>query len=47
MANECPKKEVKTNHVGLSEGSPDSSEGANEPDTDSTEELDGCGSVRT
>jgi len=27
MANECPKKEVKTNHVRLSEESPDSSEG--------------------
>jgi len=47
MANECPKKEVKTNHVRLSEESPDSSEGEYEPDTDSTEELDGSGSVRT
>ena len=47
MANECPKKEVKTNHVHLSEESPDSSEGEYEPDTDSTEELDGSGSVRT
>jgi len=37
MANECPKKEVKTNHVRLSEESPDSSEGEYEPDTDSTE----------
>jgi len=47
MANECPKKEVKTNHVRHSEESPDSSEGKYEPDTDSTEELDGSGSVRT
>ena len=47
MANECPKKEVKTNHVRLSEESPDSSEGEYEPDTDSTEELDGSGSIRT
>jgi len=27
MANECPKKQVKINHVRLSEESPDSSEG--------------------
>ena len=47
MANECPKKEVKTNHVRLAEESPDTSEGEYEPDTDSTEELDGSGSVRT
>jgi len=47
MAKECPKKEVKTNHVRLSEESPDSSEGEYEPDTDSTEELDGSGSIRT
>jgi len=47
MANECPKNEVKTNHVRLSEESPDSSEGEYEPDTDSTEELDGSGSIRT
>jgi len=47
MANECPKKEVKTNHVRLSEESPDSSEGEYEPDTDSTEELDGSSSIRT
>jgi len=47
MANECPKKEVKTNHGGLSEGNPDRSEGEYEPDTDSTEELDGSGSIRT
>jgi len=47
MANECPKKEVKTQHVRLSEESPDSSEGEYEPDTDSTEELDRSGSVRT
>jgi len=47
MANECPKKEVKTNNVPLSEESPDSSEGEYEPDTDSTEELDGSCSGRT
>jgi len=47
MANECPKKQVKTNHVRLSEESPDSSEGEYEPDTDSTDELDGSGTVRT
>jgi len=47
MANECPKKEVKTNHVRLSEETPDSSEGEYEPDTDRTEELDGSGSVMT
>jgi len=47
MANECSKKEVKTNHVRLSEESPDSSEGEYEPDTDSPEELDGSGAVRT
>jgi len=47
MANECPKKEVKTNYVRLSEECPDSSEGEYEPDTDSTEELDGSGSSRT
>jgi len=47
MANECPKAEVKTNNVCLSEESPDSSEGEYEADTDSTAELDGCGSIRT
>ena len=47
MANECSKKEVKTNHVRLSEESRDSSEGEYEADTDSTEELDGSGSIRT
>ena len=47
MANECPKKEVQTHHVCLSDESPYSSEGEYEPDTDSTEELDGSGSVRT
>jgi len=46
-ANECPKKEVKTNYVCLSEESPDSSEGEYEPDTDNAEELDGSGSFRT
>jgi len=47
MANKCPKKEVMTNHVRLSEEWPDSSEGEYEPDTDSTEELDRSGSIRT
>jgi len=47
MANECPKKEVETNHVRLSEESPDSSEGGYESNTDSTEGLDGSGSIRT
>jgi len=47
MANECPKKEVKTNHVRLCEESPDGSEGEYEPDTDSTEEIDGSSSIRT
>jgi len=47
MANECPKKELKTNHVRLSEESPDRSEGEYSPNTDSTAELDGSGSVRT
>jgi len=47
MANECPKKEVKTKHVCLSDESRDSSEGEYEPNIDSTEELDGSGSVRT
>jgi len=47
IANECSKKQVKTNHVRLSEESADSSEGEHEPDTDSIEELDGSGSIRT
>jgi len=47
MANECPKREVKTNHVRLSEESPESSEDEYEPDTDTTEELDGSGSIIT
>ena len=47
MATECPEKEVKTNHVRLSEESPDSSEGEYEPDTDSKEQLAGSGSART
>jgi len=47
MTNKYPKKEVKTNHVRLSEESPDSSEGEYEPNTDRTEELDGSGSVTT
>jgi len=45
MANKCLKKEVKTNHVRLSEESPNSSEGEYQPNTDSTEELDGSGSI--
>jgi len=36
MANECPKKEVKTNHARLSEEDGDSSKGEYEPNTDST-----------
>jgi len=47
MAYQCPKKEVKTNHVRVSEESPASSEGKYDQDTHSTEELDGSGSVRT
>jgi len=47
MVKEGPKKEVKTNHVRLSEESPDTSEGEYEPHTDSTEELDGSGSGKT
>jgi len=47
MANQYPKKQVKTNHVRLSEERPDSSEGEYEPDTDSTEGLDSRGSIRT
>jgi len=46
MANACPKKEGKTNHVHLSEESPDRSEGEYETDTDITEELDSSGSLR-
>jgi len=48
-ANECPKTEVKTNDVCHAEQSPDSSEleGEYEPDTDSAEERDGSGSIRT
>jgi len=47
MANECPNKEVKTNHVRLSGERPDSSEGEYDPETHNTEELDGSGSIRT
>jgi len=47
MANECPKKEAKTNHVRLSEERPHSRKGEYQTDTDSTEGLDGSGSVRT
>ena len=38
---------MKTNHVRLADERPDSSEGEYEPGTDSTEALDGSGSVRT
>ena len=47
IENECSKKQVKTNHVRLSEESADSSEGEYEPDTDSIDELDGSGCIRT
>jgi len=47
MANECPKEEVKTKQVRLAEECPDSSQGEYEPDTDTTEEVDGTGSIRT
>jgi len=47
MANECPKKELKINHVRLLEESPDSSDGEHEPDAECTEELDGSCSVTT
>ena len=47
MVNECPKKEVKSNDVRVSEEASESSEGEYEPDTDSTEELDASGSIRT
>ena len=47
MANECPKKEVKSNDVRVSEKAVESSEGEYEPDTASTEELDTSGSIRT
>ena len=47
MANESAKKEVNTNDVRLFEENPDSSEEEYEPDTDSTEELNGRGSIRT
>ena len=46
MANECSKKEVKSNHVRVTEETPDSSEDEYEPDTDSTKELDASGSIR-
>jgi len=42
MANECPKKEVKTNHVHTSE---DTKDEESEVDSDSTEELNEDGSV--
>ena len=36
MAKECPKKDAKTNHICLSEESPDSSADEYEPDTSGT-----------
>ena len=44
MANECPKKEVKSNHVRLSEET-DSSEVEYEAESDETEDLDGENSI--
>jgi len=44
---ECPEQDVTTNHVRLSEESPDTSEGEYKPDKDSPEELAGSGSIRT
>ena len=46
MANECPKKEVKSNHVHLSEET-DSSEAEYEAESDETEDLDGENSIIT
>ena len=46
MANECPKKEVKSNHVRLSEDT-DSSEAEYEAESDDTEGLDGENSIIT
>jgi len=47
MANECPKKEVKTTHVRLSEETPERSEGEYEPNPNSTEEVGRSGSIGT
>ena len=44
MANECPKKEVKSNHIPLSEET-DSSEAEYEAGSDETEDLDGENSI--
>ena len=46
MANECPKKEVKTNQVRLAEDT-DSSEAEYEAESDDTEELDEQNSIIT
>ena len=46
MANECPKKKVKTNHVCLSEDI-DSSKAEYEAESADTEELDGDNSIIT
>ena len=46
MANECPKKELKTNHVRLYEDT-DSSEVEYEAESDDTEEIDGENSIIT
>ena len=47
MPNECPKKEIKTNHVQGIQKASDCSKGEYEPDTNSTEEMDASGSIRT
>ena len=46
MANECPKKKVKSNHVRLSEET-DSSEAEYKAESDETEDLDGENSIIT
>ena len=46
MANKCSKKEVKSNHVRLSEET-DSREGEYEAESDETEDLDGENSIIT
>ena len=46
MANECPKKKVKSNHVRLSEET-DSSKAEYEAESDETEDLDGENSIIT
>ena len=46
IANECPKKKVKTNHVRLSEDT-DSSEAEYEAESEDTEELNRANSITT